>query len=96
MQSIIIFKYLLRFCLGDENPDEDEIFAVVSSLKKIAYFYNCHDMSRLNIWEGLYEVSFFSNEWAYNEKRMTTSISSEARRNQTSILIRGRENRVSP
>ncbi len=28
--------------------------------------------------------------------RMTTSISSEARRNQTSILIRGRENHVSP
>ncbi len=26
----------------------------------------------------------------------TTSISSEARRNQTSILIRGRENHVSP
>ncbi len=30
------------------------------------------------------------------ETRMTTSISSEARRNQTSILIRGRENHVSP
>ena len=29
-------------------------------------------------------------------ERETTSISSEARRNQTSILIRGRENRVSP
>ncbi len=28
--------------------------------------------------------------------RMTTSISSEARRNQTSFLIRGRENHVSP
>ena len=27
---------------------------------------------------------------------MTTSISSEARRNQTSILIRGRENHISP
>ncbi len=27
---------------------------------------------------------------------MTTSVSSEARRNQTSILIRGRENHVSP
>ena len=44
------------FVLGDERPDDDEIFAVVSSLKKIAYFHNCHDMSRLNIWEGLYEV----------------------------------------
>ncbi len=30
------------------------------------------------------------------ETRMTTSISSEARRNQTSIIIRGRENRVPP
>ncbi len=28
--------------------------------------------------------------------RMTTTISSEARRNQTSIFIRGRDNHVSP
>ena len=28
--------------------------------------------------------------------RMTTSISSDARRNQTSILIRGQENHISP
>ncbi len=32
----------------------------------------------------------------YRETRMTTSISSEAQSNQSSILIRGRENHVSP
>jgi len=40
---------------GDERPNDDETFAVVSSLKKIAYFHNCHDMSRLNIWDNLHE-----------------------------------------
>ncbi len=32
----------------------------------------------------------------YRNTRMTTSISSEARRNQTSILIRDQENHVPP
>ena len=37
-----------------------------------------------------------NNRHIFNITRMTTSISSEARRNQTSILIRGRENPPKP
>ena len=34
---------------GNETPDEDETFALVSSLKKVSTFYNCHDMSQVMI-----------------------------------------------
>lgn len=30
---------------GDEEPDEDEIFNVVQSLKKVSIFYACHNMN---------------------------------------------------
>jgi cohesin complex subunit SA-1/2 len=40
---------------GNETPDEDETFALVSSLKKVSTFYNCHDMSQLDIWDGLFK-----------------------------------------
>jgi hypothetical protein len=43
---------------GEEEPNDDERFALISSLKKVSIFYNCHDMSKWNIWEGLLEVSF--------------------------------------
>jgi len=47
---------------GDEEPEEDERFALISSLKKISIFYNCHDMSRLNIWNGLLQHITASTE----------------------------------
>ena len=34
---------------GNETPDEDETFALASSLKKVSTFYNCHDMSQVRI-----------------------------------------------
>lgn len=40
---------------GEEIPDQDETFALVSSLKKVSTFYNCHDMGQLDIWEGLFD-----------------------------------------
>ncbi len=43
----------------------------------------------------LLQELIFHNQNVF-KTRMTTSISSEARENQTSILIRGRENHVSP
>ena len=30
--------------------------ALVSSLKKVSIFYNCHDMDHWNIWSGLLEI----------------------------------------
>ena len=47
----------------------------------------------------LYAIYFIIQEYGQRNialRRMTKSISSEFRRNQTSILIRGRENHVSP
>ncbi|XP_044583822.1 cohesin subunit SA-2 isoform X2 [Cotesia glomerata] len=39
---------------GAEIPNEDEIFDVVHSLKKIAIFYSCHNMNGKKIWNSLY------------------------------------------
>jgi len=51
-ESLNDYKNLM---LGGEKPNEDERFSLITSLKKISIFYNCHDMSRLNIWKGLIE-----------------------------------------
>ena len=59
LRNVEDIPILIHLILGDERPNDDETFAVVSSLKKIAYFHNCHDMSRLNIWENLHEVNTF-------------------------------------
>ena len=52
-ESLDEFTNLLT---GDEEPDQDELFALVSSLKKVSIFYNCHDMGSWNIWPGLLEI----------------------------------------
>merc|ERR1719245_221776 len=41
---------------GDEEPDQDETFALISSLKKVSIFYNCHDMGQMRIWPGLLDI----------------------------------------
>ena len=41
---------------GNEEPDQDETFALISSLKKVSIFYNCHDMSQMRIWPGLLDI----------------------------------------
>ncbi|XP_065348255.1 cohesin subunit SA-2-like [Cloeon dipterum] len=40
---------------GDEEPDEDETFSLVHSLKKVSIFYACHNMGAWRIYELLYE-----------------------------------------
>ncbi|XP_034940731.1 cohesin subunit SA-2 isoform X2 [Chelonus insularis] len=37
-----------------EQPDEDEIFNVNISLKKVSIFYSCHNLNSWNIWDSLY------------------------------------------
>ncbi|XP_063242671.1 cohesin subunit SA-1 isoform X2 [Bacillus rossius redtenbacheri] len=39
---------------GEETPDEDETFNVVTSLKKVSIFSQCHNLGQWNIWESLY------------------------------------------
>jgi len=41
---------------GDEEPDQDETFALISSLKKVSTFSNCHDMGAMRIWHGLLDI----------------------------------------
>jgi len=47
---------------GDEEPDQDEVYALVSSLKKVSIFYNCHDMGHWNIWSGLLDIVIKSRD----------------------------------
>ncbi|XP_043227406.1 cohesin subunit SA-2-like isoform X2 [Amphibalanus amphitrite] len=41
---------------GEEEPNEDEIFALTSSLKKVAIFSSCHNLGLWNIWDGLFRI----------------------------------------
>lgn len=45
-------EYTSLATAGDE-PDEDEIFALTSSLKKVAAFCSCHNLGSWNLWEHL-------------------------------------------
>lgn len=33
-----------------EEPDDDETFQVITTMKKIAIFYACHNLGHWNIW----------------------------------------------
>ena len=70
---------------------------------KIVIYWHTNDTSFLNIlpiWHYIKEIMadmLSTKQHSFvDTTRMTTSISSEARSNQTSILIRGRETHVSP
>ena len=52
---------------GEEEPNDDERFALISSLKKVSIFYNCHDMGKWNIWDGLLEVSKMMEHISYSQ-----------------------------
>ncbi len=41
---------------GKEEPKEDEMFSLVSGLKKVEAFANCHNMGAWNIWEGMFDL----------------------------------------
>ena len=43
---------------GKEEPNEDEIFGLVSSLKKVECFINCHNMGQWDIWESKSLIKF--------------------------------------
>jgi cohesin complex subunit SA-1/2 len=38
----------------DEEPNEDEIFALLSSLKKVAIFWSSHNLGPWNLWDQLF------------------------------------------
>lgn len=41
--------------LGEETPNADETFNVVSSLKKVSLFYACHNLNQWNLWSTLFQ-----------------------------------------
>lgn len=41
--------------LGEETPNDDEIFNVVSSLKKVSMFYACHNLNSWTLWNTLFQ-----------------------------------------
>lgn len=40
---------------GEEEPDPDETFNVVNSLKKVSVMYMCHNLNNTNIWDSLFD-----------------------------------------
>ncbi|KAL3283155.1 hypothetical protein HHI36_006308 [Cryptolaemus montrouzieri] len=41
--------------LGEETPNADETFNVVSSLKKVSMFYACHNLNQWGLWHSLFQ-----------------------------------------
>lgn len=40
---------------GNEKPDDDEIYNVVNSVKKISIFYSCHNLGPWNLWDIIFK-----------------------------------------
>lgn len=41
--------------MGEETPNADETFNVISSLKKVSLFYACHNLNQWNLWGTLFQ-----------------------------------------
>jgi len=41
-------------CQQEEEPNEEEIFQVTTSLKKLAIISSCHNMGQWNIWDSVF------------------------------------------
>lgn len=40
---------------GEETPNEDEVFNIVVSLKKVSIMYSCHNLNPWNLFDSLFE-----------------------------------------
>ena len=59
----------MNILMGKEDPDEDEMFNLVSSLKKVECFSNAHSMSQCRIWESMFEIlTKYKESTANNEE----------------------------
>ncbi|XP_041354006.1 cohesin subunit SA-1-like isoform X2 [Gigantopelta aegis] len=50
------------FFTEGEQPDEEEMFALLASLKRISAFYGCHDLSSWEVYDSLFQVVKSANE----------------------------------
>ena len=55
---------------GKEEPNEDERFNLVSSLKKVECFYNPHNMSQWRIWESMFDILLKLKECLANNEEV--------------------------
>lgn len=45
-----------EFFAEGEQPDEEEVFALLASLKRIYAFYSCHDLTNWELWDELFHI----------------------------------------
>lgn len=50
-EAIDEFRTLIE---GGEDPNVDEVFETVQSMKKVSIFYSCHNMNPWDIWDSLF------------------------------------------
>ncbi|XP_076435529.1 cohesin subunit SA-2-like [Babylonia areolata] len=53
-----------EFFAEGEQPDDEEVFALLASLKRIYAFYCCHDLSNWELWDELFHIIEISNKGA--------------------------------
>ncbi|KAK7478980.1 hypothetical protein BaRGS_00029741 [Batillaria attramentaria] len=53
-----------EFFAEGEQPDDEEVFALLASLKRIYAFYCCHDLTNWELWEELFHIIKMANEGA--------------------------------
>ncbi|KAK3094501.1 hypothetical protein FSP39_002578 [Pinctada imbricata] len=61
----LVVKYreaMQDFFAEGEDPDEDEIFALLACLKRIYAFFSCHDLNNWELWEHMFLVVKAGND----------------------------------
>ncbi|XP_076097858.1 cohesin subunit SA-2-like isoform X2 [Mytilus galloprovincialis] len=60
---VVKFKEAMQdFFAEGEEPDEDEIFALTASLKRIYAFYSCHNLTSWDLWDDIFSIIKNGNE----------------------------------
>ncbi|KAL5005539.1 hypothetical protein ScPMuIL_018995 [Solemya velum] len=61
--QVVRFREAMQdFFAEEEQPDEDESYALLAALKRINAFYSCHDMSSWDLWEDLFHILRAAND----------------------------------
>lgn len=53
-KKIIVFYGALDN-LGEETPDDDEIYNVIISLRKVSILYSCHNLNPCGLFDSLFQ-----------------------------------------
>ncbi|KAL4220722.1 Cohesin subunit SA-2 [Mactra antiquata] len=60
---VVKFKEAMQdFFAEGEQPDEDEVYALIAALKRLYAFSCCHDLSSWDLWEDLFHILRLSTE----------------------------------